>query len=137
MLNAQAVAEGDKIRGFETAEEQIRILADLSDAEHVAFLVNTLDDLEKGLDLLDQLAKAWIEGDTDTVTRLSVEEMKRKAPTVYQKLIVQRNIGWSEKIVEVLKGSGVQQIAVGAAHLAGSDSVQAQLAKRGIKVERY
>jgi len=137
VLNAQAVAEGDKIRGFETAEEQIHLLADLSDAEQVAFLMSMLDDLEKGFDLLDQLAKAWIDGDTDTITRLSVDQMKREAPTVYQKLIVQRNIAWSEKIVEMLKGSGVQQIAVGAAHLAGPDSVQAQLAKRGIKVERY
>jgi hypothetical protein len=34
----------------------------------------------------------------------------------------------------MLKGSGVQLIAVGAAHLAGPDSVQAQLAKRGIKM---
>ena len=137
VLNAQAVAEGDKIRGFETAEEQIRLLADLSDAEQVAFLMSMLDDLEQGSDLLDHLAKAWIDGDTDTITRLSVDEMKREAPTVYQKLIVQRNIAWSEKIVEMLKGSGVHQIAVGAAHLAGPDSVQAQLAKRGIKVERY
>jgi uncharacterized protein YbaP (TraB family) len=137
VLNAQAVAEGDKIRGFETAEEQIHLLADLSDAEQVAFLMSMLDDLEKGFDLVDQLAKAWIDGDTDTITRLSVDEMKREAPSVYQKLIVQRNIAWSEKIVEMLKGSGVQQIAVGAAHLAGPDSVQAQLAKRGIKVERY
>jgi uncharacterized protein len=137
VLKAQAVAEGDKIRGFETAEEQIRLLADLSDADQVAFLMSMLDDLEKGFDLLDQLAKAWIDGDTDTITRLSVDEMKREAPTVYQKLIVQRNIAWSEKIVQMLKGSGVQQIAVGAAHLAGPDSVQAQLAKRGIKVERY
>ena len=98
ILNAQAVAEGDKIRGFETAEEQIRILADLSDAEQVAFLVSMLDDLEKGLDLLDQLAKAWIDGDTDTITRLSVDEMKREAPTVYQKLIVQRNIAWARSL---------------------------------------
>jgi uncharacterized protein YbaP (TraB family) len=37
----------------------------------------------------------------------------------------------------MLKGSGVQLIAVGAAHLVGPDSVQAQLAKRGIKAERY
>jgi uncharacterized protein YbaP (TraB family) len=89
------------------------------------------------LDLLDKLAKAWIDGDTDTITRLSVDEIKQEAPTVYQKLIVQRNIAWSEKIAVILKGSGVQQIAVGAAHLVGPDSVQAQLAKRGIKVERY
>ena len=137
VLNAQALAEGDKIRGFETAEEQIQILAGLSDEEQIAFLNSILDDLEKGLDLLDKLAKAWIDGDTDTIKRLSVDDMKKEAPTVYQKLIVQRNIAWSEKIAAMLKGSGVQQIAVGTAHLVGPDSVQAQLAKRGIKVERY
>jgi uncharacterized protein YbaP (TraB family) len=89
------------------------------------------------LDLLDKLAKAWLDGDTDTIARLSVDDMKKEAPGVYQRLIVQRNIAWSEKIAGMLKGSGVQQIAVGAAHLVGPDSVQAQLAKRGIKAERY
>ena len=97
MLSAQAVAEGDKIRGFETAEEQLQLLAGLSEAEQIAFLTSVLDDLEKGLDLLDKLAKAWIDGDTDTIKRLSVDDMKKEAPTVYQKLIVQRNIAWSEK----------------------------------------
>jgi hypothetical protein len=52
-------------------------------------------------------------------------------------LIVRRNISWTGKIQEMLKGSGVQIIAVGAGHLAGPDSVQTQLEKRGIKVERY
>jgi uncharacterized protein YbaP (TraB family) len=137
VLNTQAVAEGDKIHGFETAEEQFHIFADLSEAEQVAFLVGVLDDLEEGLDLLDKLAKAWIAGDTDTIAHLSVDEMKREAPSVYEKFLVRRNIAWAEKIAEILKGSGVQQIAVGAAHLAGPDSIQAQLAKRGIKVERY
>lgn len=137
ILTAQAKSEGDKIRGFETAEEQLQLLAGLSEPEQIAFLASILDDLEKGLDLLDQLAKAWIDGDIATVTRLAVDDMKKEAPTVYQKLIVQRNIAWSEKIAAMLKGSGVQQIAVGAAHLVGPDSVQAQLAKRGIKAERY
>jgi uncharacterized protein YbaP (TraB family) len=63
---------------------------------------------------------------------------KRNQPAVvYKKLLVDRNVAWSEKIMEFLKGSGVQQIAVGAAHLAGPDGLQAQLEKRGIKVERY
>jgi uncharacterized protein len=137
MLKAQAVAEGDKIRGFETAEEQLHLLADMPEADQVGFLVAMLDDLEKGMDLVEKLARAWVDGDTDTIEHLSDDEIKREAPNVYRKLIVQRNIAWSEKIAAMLQGSGVQQIAVGAAHLAGPDSVQAQLAKRGIKVERY
>jgi uncharacterized protein YbaP (TraB family) len=137
MLSAQANAEGDKIRGFETAEEQLQIMAGLSEAEQIAFLTSVFDDLEKGIDLVDKLAKAWIDGDLDTITRLSVDDMKKEAPTVYEKFIVRRNIAWSEKIAGMLKGSGVHLIAVGAAHLVGPDSVQAQLAKRGIKVERY
>ena len=136
-LKAQALGEGDKVRGFETAEEQVRFLAEMPEPDQVGFLVGMLDDLEKGMELVEELSKAWLNGDTDTIARLSEEGIKREAPKVYQKLIVQRNIAWSEKIAAMLKGSGVQQIAVGAAHLAGPDSVQVQLAKRGIKVERY
>jgi uncharacterized protein YbaP (TraB family) len=136
ILTAQAVAEGDKIHGFETPEEQFHVLADLSEKEELAFLDGSMDDLEKGLALLDRLAKAWIDGDVTTIGTMAAE-MKSKAPEVYDKIFVRRNIAWAEKIEQMLKGSGVQQIAVGAGHLVGPDSVQAQLAKRGIKVERY
>jgi uncharacterized protein len=83
------------------------------------------------------MAKAWIDGDINTIGQMSIDEMKAKAPTVYDKLIVRRNVTWAEKIEQMLKGAGVQEIAVGAGHLAGPDSLQVQLAKRGIKVERY
>jgi uncharacterized protein YbaP (TraB family) len=137
ILAAQATTEGDKILGFESAEEQLHLLADLSQEEQIAFLNGTLDDLEKGLEELDKLAKAWMDGDTEAIARISNAEMKKEAPTVYEKLLVRRNIAWSKKIEQMLKGSGVQLIAVGAAHLAGPDNVQAQLAKHGIKAERY
>ena len=136
ILATQAKAEGHKILGFETAEQQMHLLADLSDEEQVAFLDSTLDDLEKGVELLDQLTKAWIDGDTETIARISNDEIK-KSPAVYEKLLVRRNIAWAQKIEQILKGSGVQEIAVGAAHLAGPDSLQVQLAKRGIKAEKY
>jgi uncharacterized protein YbaP (TraB family) len=137
VLTAQATAEGDKIRGFETADEQFHILAELTEEEQLAFLDSTMTDLDKGVELLDRLARAWIDGDVGAIGRMAIDEMKAKTPTVYNKLLVQRNIAWAEKIEQMLKGAGVQQIAVGAAHLAGPDSVQAQLAKRGIKVEKY
>ncbi|MEY2528762.1 MAG: uncharacterized protein QOJ05_852, partial [Verrucomicrobiota bacterium] len=104
VLAAQATEEGDKIRGFETAEEQIHLLADLSDEEQLQFFVGTLDDLEKGIEFLDRLAKAWIDGDVDTIERLSIAEIKAQAPTIYDKLIVRRNKAWAEKIEQMLKG---------------------------------
>lgn len=137
LLKAQAEKEGDKIYGFETAEEQVRFFAELPESEQIAFLEETLGDVEKGMAQLEKLAKAWIAGDNETIGNMLVNEFKKEAPAVYEKFLVQRNIAWSEKIAEMLKGSGVQQIAVGAAHLAGPDSLQVQLAKRGIKVERY
>ena len=137
LLKAQAESEGDKIFGLETAEEHVRFFAELAESEQIAFLEEALDGAEKGMALLEKLEKAWIDGDTETLSNALVNEFKTKAPILYEKLIVQRNIAWSEKIRGILKRSGVQQIAVGAAHLAGPDSLQAQLAKRGIRVERY
>jgi uncharacterized protein YbaP (TraB family) len=137
LLKAQAEKEGDKIYGFETAEEQVRFFAELPESEQIAFLEETLGDAEKGMAQLEKLARAWINGDNETIGNMLVNEFKKEAPAVYEKFLVQRNIAWSEKIAEILKGSGVQQIAVGAAHLAGPDSLQVQLAKRGIKAERY
>lgn len=136
-LRELAVAEGDQIRGFETAEAQVQMMADLPQDVQIAFLEETLDDVEEGLELLEKIAKAWMDGDTEMIARLGVEELRREAPAVYKKLLVDRNIAWSEQILEILKGSGAVQIAVGALHLAGPDSVQAQLQKKGIKVERY
>jgi len=137
VLRAQAASEGDKIFGFETAVDQIRFLAELPEADQIAFLDETLTDVEKGLDQLEKIAKAWMDGDTETLNNIMVNDMKKASPALYQKLLVHRNIAWSNQIEKMLKTPGVRQIAVGAAHLVGPDSVQAQLAKRGIKVDRY
>ncbi|MFN2541960.1 MAG: TraB/GumN family protein [Chthoniobacterales bacterium] len=137
ILKAEAEKRGEKVLGFETMEDQIRFLADLPEPIQIEFLESTLDEVSKGLALVDALAKAWVNGDTKTIDELGIEEVRTKEPEVYDKLLVRRNVQWSEKITELLKRSGVQLIAVGAAHLVGPDSVQAQLAKRGIRVETF
>jgi uncharacterized protein YbaP (TraB family) len=138
ILEREARKKGEKIAGFETMEDQVRFLAELPETDQIAFLDSTLDDVAEGITKVEKLATAWINGDSATIGDLLVTEMKTKAPTVYQKLIVDRNARWAEKIeMMILRGSGVQLIAVGAAHLVGPDSVQVQLAKRAIKVEPY
>lgn len=62
--------------------------------------------------------------------------MKRETPALYQRLLVQRNARWASRIKAMLDTPGTVFIAVGAAHLAGPDSVQAQLQKLGINSAR-
>lgn len=136
-LKTEADKHGEKIIGLETLEEQIRSLADLPERRQIEFLETTLDEVSQGLALVETLAKAWVNGDTRTMDELLVQDVKRKEPEVYEKLFVRRNVQWSEKIAALLQRSGVQLIAVGAGHLVGPDSVQTQLAKRGIRVESF
>ena len=51
-------------------------------------------------------------------------------------LLVDRNRNWAQWIKQRMTKPGTVFIAVGAGHLAGPDSVQAQLAKLGLKAER-
>ena len=137
ILAHEAQKRGEKIVGFETLEEQVRFLAEFPQPDQIAFLDETLDDVADGLAKTEKLAVAWINGDTATIAALLDTELKRKEPALYQKIIVDRNVRWADKIETLLRASGVQLIAVGAAHLVGPDSVQAQLAKRGIKAQSY
>ncbi len=47
LLKAQANAEGDKVVGFETFEQQLQLLDRLPEADQIAFLIDTLGDVEK------------------------------------------------------------------------------------------
>jgi uncharacterized protein len=54
----------------------------------------------------------------------------------YEALLVNRNAAWTDWLAKRLDKPGKMLLAVGAAHLAGADSVQTMLAKKGLKVER-
>jgi uncharacterized protein YbaP (TraB family) len=137
VLTVQAKVEGDKVLGLETTEEQIQFMNQLPEADQIAFLMESVDEVEKGMAELEEMTKPWSEGDLGNLAAKMAEEMKRDAPSLYRTLLVERNVRWSRQIAKLLKRSGVQFIAVGAGHLVGDDSVQVQLAKRGIKAERY
>ncbi|WP_076072626.1 TraB/GumN family protein [Sphingomonas montana] len=135
-LRSVGVAEKDEIHGFETAEQQIRFLADFSEAEQIAFLDSAMQDVAEGPAELAALSGAWEKGDVRTLAKMVITDMKREAPKLYDKLIVTRNVAWAGRIRTMLAGKGTAFVAVGVAHLVGPDSVQAQLAKSGIRSVR-
>ena len=135
VLKARAEAAGKPIHGFETIDKQIGILAGLPDDVQLVFLRETLKHYENAATKLDEMVSAWARGDVDVLSRVMVQEMKDASPALYQSILVDRNTDWANQIQTMLQGSGAAFIAVGAGHLAGDDSVQAILAKRGVTVE--
>ena len=136
LLKVDATAAGKPVRGFETAEEQLHYLADMSQADQVAFLESALDDAAQGPAKIDALVTAWAAGDVKGIDRLENEDMIARQPKIYRLLIADRNARFAARLAERLKSPGVTFVAVGAAHLAGPDSVQSLLEKRGVTVDR-
>lgn len=135
-LKAQMAGAGKQVLGLETAEQQIRFLADMPRAIELALLRSTMRDADKGAFQLTELIDAWKAGDVDTIARIGNDDMRQHEPKLYQLLLVQRNQVWATKIAAMLQQPGTVFIAVGAAHLAGPDSVQARLELLGVPVER-
>ncbi|MFC3649998.1 TraB/GumN family protein [Dyella humi] len=137
-LQTQMTSASKPVHGLETAEQQIRFLADLPNSLQLAFLRDTLRDVEKDKAELLSLIDAWKRGDVAAIAKLENDELKTQEPALYQKLLVQRNQDWAARIKDMMirqPGSTIF-VAVGAAHLAGLDSVQAQLAKIGVTAQQ-
>lgn len=135
-LKAEAKAAGKPVRTLETAEQQIRFFADLPPALEMEFLKSALEDTADSPAVLDNMVKAWSAGDVEGLGKLMFDDMEKEYPDLYEVLLVKRNQDWAGQIDTLLDGKGVTVIAVGAGHLTGDDSLQAQLAKRGIKAKR-
>lgn len=136
LLRDAATHAGKPVRALETAEEQIRFLAGMPSAVQLDMLRQTLHETDQSKVEFTKLVDAWKDGDVEAIARLENSLMKRETPALYQRLLVQRNASWAGKIKAMLDTPGTVFIAVGAAHLAGPDSVQAQLAKLGVHAER-
>ena len=136
LLQAQMTEAGKPVNGLETAAQQIGFLANLPAPLQLDFLRSTLHDVDQDNAQFAALIVAWKAGDTDAIARLENDEIRKASPGLYKTLLVDRNKAWATKIAAMLQQPGTVFIAVGAAHLAGPDSVQAQLQQLGINTAR-
>jgi uncharacterized protein YbaP (TraB family) len=136
VITTQMRAAHKPVEGFETAEQQVRYLADMPPAVELDFLKSSLDDAEKAVPELDEMVAAWVAGDQSKLESLLDDEMRDDYLELYKLLIVDRNARFADQIAALAKGQGVLFVAIGAGHLAGGDSVQADLARLGVTAVR-
>ncbi|HEU0100026.1 MAG TPA: TraB/GumN family protein [Allosphingosinicella sp.] len=75
----------------------------------------------------------WVAGHDEA---MSLEGEAGFPPALFDVLVRRRNAAWTEWLEARLKRPGTLLFAVGAGHLAGRESVQAMLARRGLRVKR-
>jgi hypothetical protein len=134
-IMASAKSAGKKLGELENAEFQLSLFDKVPEADQVRQLGYTLDQLPKMGPALTTMLTAWSEGDSEGLAKL-MNEGVAEMPDMYKLVFTDRNATWAEWIDKRMDQPGTVFIAVGAGHLAGQDSVQTMLAKKGLKAER-
>ena len=135
VLRAKFGSEGKPIGQLETNEEQLGFFNPLPEAAQRALLEGALDNSRSADDEFAGMLKSWAKGDVAGIARTFDRDLGT-SPALEQALIHQRNSNWAKWIERRMAQPGALMIAVGAGHLAGSDSVIAMLQKDGYRVRR-
>ena len=131
----EAVPTGTDRVALETIEYGIDIFDGLPLDKQVEYLVASLEDLDEGTAMLNQIVAEWAEGDVDDLSALLMRSLA-ETPDLAERLFYVRNANWAEWVDTRLDTPGTAFMAVGAGHLAGEKSVQDYLAARGIASQR-
>ena len=132
-LSAEAPASAAR-RAFETPAEQIAILGGAPMAEQIASLRQTMTEIEDAPDEYADLIKAWMAGDLKALDRQAIRPLRRTSPALFQRLVTERNVRWTQVLDARLKGRGRTVVVVGMGHLIGSSGLPARLRALGYKV---
>jgi len=135
VLTDAAKAERKPVAGLETPEEQLGYFDSLSQGAQIKFLESTLDEMPAVADSIRTMINAWSAGQPDALAK-ELNEGLDDQPEIAKALLIDRNARWAAWIETRMKQPGVVFIAVGAGHLAGPASVQAMLARHGLKAVR-
>lgn len=128
---------GKPLRYLETGAEQMTLLASIPEAIQIKMLTQTAEQMLEDPLQLDRMIAEWVEGDVEGLVPFFEEDEIFGEGPGFDIMLKGRNANWAEQIATLLgTETGVFFIAVGAAHLAGDDSVQAMLSARGLDVVR-
>jgi uncharacterized protein YbaP (TraB family) len=135
-LEREFKTAGKPVGAFETAGQQIRMFANLASALQMDLLHSALDDYAKGPAQVRALVDAWQSGNVAALDATVNGDLLAHYPALYRVVLVDRNRDFARQIAGLLRQPGTWFVAVGAGHLAGTDSVQAQLQMLGIATRR-
>ncbi len=136
----KAKADKKTVIALETVEFQAGVLGSLSDDEGDDVLSYTLDAIKSGEILHDSeaMVNAWRQGDAEGLAKILYETAQKNqgSKRIMKLLLDDRNVGMSEKIIDLLNAGKKIFIVVGAGHTTGENSIIDLLQKQGLQVRQ-
>ena len=131
----RALDDNKQTQSLETPDFQIDLIASIDEGIENEVVFYGLEDMNKIQNRFDKLIGAWRNGETESLEKNFIAQMSNH-PTLYSRILVNRNLKWAEIIEEYLDDSEVEFILVGVAHLAGEKSLLSILKKAGYGIEQ-
>ena len=129
-----ARSSGRPIASLETADSQLRVFSELTREQETELLAVSLKQIRETPQMLGEMLAAYRSGDTAAMEK-TLKAGFDEVPQLRRRLMRDRHEQWLPQIEKMIAGGRSHFIVVGAAHLAGPDSVVAMLRARGVKVE--
>jgi uncharacterized protein YbaP (TraB family) len=128
-------AAGKPVGQLETNAEQLGFFDVLPEAAQRSLLEGAIENPKTATADFSQMLGGWAKGDVDAIAKTFNHDLA-DTPALREVLLDRRNANWSRWIEQRMAKPGVVFLAVGAGHLAGSDSVQSLLQRDGYRVRR-
>lgn len=129
------LAGGKPIAGFETIDSQFGIFDALPPREQQVLLQEVAVEAASKADEEADMVRMWLRGDDLGIAREANSGFLADGG-LHQALLSERNRAWADQLDAMLKAGAKPFVAVGAAHLAGSDSLQRLMLARGWTIKR-
>jgi len=124
-----------RVEQLESAEWQLRLLADIPENKQEQYLAATLKSSALTQQLVQDFKSAWMAGDAHKLESL-VSEGWQGAAGLQKRVFADRNPHMADAAEHCLKNNERCFIVVGAGHLVGKEGVVHLLQDRGFKVEQ-
>lgn len=136
VLGQKAKEDGMAQRYFETAGQQIEIIASIPDEEWATTFLTSLDAMDSVESYFATLVGLWYSGDADGLADYMATEWEGTSE-MKPIMLDNRNKDWADQLDEIIREEeGTFFIAVGAAHLSGENDLQHYLSEYGYETTR-